>query len=531
MRQRLLTDPLRLIAAAVFLVFILYYGLCCFRAVWGGDFQMYCAGVSQLYRDFLHPAHEAMNVPGDQSTVYTPYLVLVAALGRLLGATPYRALQFAGLINLLVYLIAVGYFVSRFSMHRRASLAAASFLLVTLFVRWKHFGWSSETSVLTMQFVQSYPSTIGWALALFAFGLVEDFRRSRRPGLLIGLGAVLCLLLLTHVITATWVIGIMGLRALYVLVGERDWRLPLQLAAAIAAALGVAVLWPYSAFFGQSSMTEVREPSRFGEHPFIDFLNLYLVALPCAIWAIARVRRHAFIALAFLATFIALEVWRAAGISFGNRYSFFMAFWAQFLVAEAAAAGVLAIAGKLDETSTDLPVGRRYPRVDRPLTILLLVAAALSWFASPMWQEARKRSLARLSTPSELWRGTSPVDRYYSQFDGLARHLGPEDVAIMPVSRTAFDLASITGAQIVSSPNAHRVPDARIRERDMGRFFSDRATAQTRLEFARRYGATKVLLLRKQFRVLRTMEQLFGPPLYRDGNHALFDSSKAGRMR
>jgi hypothetical protein len=101
----------------------------------------------------------------------------------------------------------------------------------------------------------------------------------------------------------------------------------------------------------------------------------------------------------------------------------------------------------------------------------------------------------------------------------------------MPVSRTAFDLASITGAQIVSSPNAHRVPDARIRERDMGRFFSDRATAQTRLEFARRYGATKVLLLRKQFRVLRTMEQLFGPPLYRDGNHALFDSSKAGRMR
>ena len=69
----------------VFAAFLEYYGLLCFRGEWGGDFQMYCAGISRLYENFLHPAHEAIDVPGSQSTVYTLHLVLVAALGKLFG--------------------------------------------------------------------------------------------------------------------------------------------------------------------------------------------------------------------------------------------------------------------------------------------------------------------------------------------------------------------------------------------------------------------------------------------------------------
>jgi hypothetical protein len=522
-------DAARIFAAAVFAAFLLYYGLCAFAVRWGGDFQMYCAGVAALYRDFQTPFHEAMDVSGSQSTVYTPYLVLVAAIGKLCGSSPYRALQVAGLVNLGLYLVAIRYFVSRTSMHRHTALAAACFLLVTLFLRWGHFGWSSETSVVTMQWVQAYPSTIAWAMAFFAFGLVEDLRAARRRRTLVMLAAVLWFLLLTHVITATWVIGMVGLRGLYVFAGDRDWRFAALLAGAVAAAVAVAALWPYSSFFGQGSMTEVREPSRFGRNPFLDMLGLYLVAVPAAVWLVVRVRRHAFMVMGFAATFAALELWRLLGISFGNRYSFFMAFFAQFLVAEAVAAGALAVAGALDHERTELPAERPRPRIDRPVAIILLVAAALAWLPSPMWGKARSDRTSRLASPAALWRRPSPHDAYHAQLGGLAAALRPGDVVLMPLSRAAFDVASLTGARVVSAPNAHRVPDARARERDVNLYFSDRATPAQRLEIAVRYCATRVLLVRPKPPLLRALQQQLGAPMYRDRAHVLFDVSASVR--
>ena len=91
-------------SGVVFVAFVGYYGLLCFRHQgWGGDFQMYNAGISQLYRNFLEPLHEAMDAPGSQSTTYTFYVVVLAAFGKALGATPYRVLEVAGAFNLLAY--------------------------------------------------------------------------------------------------------------------------------------------------------------------------------------------------------------------------------------------------------------------------------------------------------------------------------------------------------------------------------------------------------------------------------------------
>ena len=511
-----------LIAAAVFASFLLYYGLCAFRTRWGADFQMYCAGVARLYRDFLHPAHESMAAPGAESTVYTLYLVLVGGLGRLLGATPYRALQIAGLVNLVLYAAAIRYFVSRTSMHRHTWLASACFLLVTLFMRWDQFGWSSETSVLTMAYIQAYPSTAAWAMAFAAFALVEDFHRARRLRHLIGLGGLLCALLLTHLITASWVIGIVLLRGLHLLVQERAWRFPLLLLAAVGAALALAALWPYSSFLDQGSMTGVREPSRFGRHPLSDFANLYLVAIPCAIWLIARVRRHLFFATGFAATFAALELWQALGITYGNRYSFFMAFFAQFLVAEAATAGLLAIASALP-----LDPERARPAIDRPVALALLAAIALAWLPSPMWQVARKKPLTRLASPAELLRRASPHDAYYHQFDGVP--IEPADIVLMPVSRSSYDLASVTGAAVVVSPNAYEVADESQRLRDIDRFFEKTTTPPTRRLILARYCPTRLLLPRAQFALLPALTQELGPPAHQDRRQVLFSLPPCSR--
>src|SRR5256885_4888719 len=91
-------------------LFVAYFGLHCFRYPWVGDIGRHCATVASLYRDLGHPTHEAMLLPGSTSEVHTPYMVGIAALGRGMGVTPYRALQLAGLLNLAFYAAAIWFF-------------------------------------------------------------------------------------------------------------------------------------------------------------------------------------------------------------------------------------------------------------------------------------------------------------------------------------------------------------------------------------------------------------------------------------
>jgi hypothetical protein len=545
----LVSTPL---AALVLGAFVLYYGLCCLRVTWTGDLQAYCAAVSHLYRDFLHPAHDAFDEPGIPSAIYTPYIVLVAGAGRVLGVSPYRALQLAGIANLVLFVLGARSLMRRHSMHRWPWLATACFVLVTLFLRWQNFGWSSETSVVTLQWVPAYPSTLAWGLAFFALALVEDLRSpGRLPARAAGLAALLGFLLLIHLITASWVLGVLALRAgqlsFFREPSEGSRPLPRQssdeqarlrstrfadrrrsvarwwrpLAAVAAAAAGgfvLALLWPYTPFLGQSSLREVAERSDLGREPFADQLDLYLVAIPCAAWLVTRARRHLFFVVGFAATAAALLLWRAIGVGFGNRYAFFMAFFAQFLVAEVATAGLLVLL-------RSPPVGRSF-WLDRVTPVALLLAAALAWIPSPMWKTKENT----LPSPLALWRRPSTHDAYYAQFGALPAQVRRDDVVLMAGWQRAFDFLAITGAKVVSTRTLHRIPQTEARGQEMGLLFSEDARPEARLAIIRKYCATKVLLPSDRARVVAALQAWLGAPMYRDGQYTMFDVAPLGRQ-
>ena len=516
----------RWFSGIVFAAFLGYYGLLCFRHQgWGGDFQMYCAGISQLYRNFLEPLHEAMDAPGSQSTTYTFYLVVLAAFGKVFGATPYRVLEVAGAFNLLAYCLGAAYLYSRFSLHRRWWLPAACFVYASTCVRWLHFGWSSELSLTNLQYIQSYPSTLAWALAFFSFGLAHDVQQHRRVRDVAILAAVLAVALLTHVLTASWMIGIVGLHASWSAARRRDIRLLVRPGLAVAAAVALASLWPYSPFFGQSSMSNVPEGSPFGASPLRDFPTAYALALPCIVYLIVRFRRHAFWVLAFLATLGALALWRHRGFTFGNRYSFFAAFCAHFVIAEVMALGVLALVGRLREP----PRARLAAWLDRPLAIAVLALALVSWVPSPMGERAaRATDYGKLLSPFELLRLESPLEAYYREVEELVPFIGPSDRVITPVTRAVFDFATVTGARMVSSPNAWLVPERVPRQRDMNLFFSRGAKPRDRDAIVRRRHATRVLLPRSHFVYLGGLLQQLGEPLYRSDRYVVWAVKPAG---
>jgi hypothetical protein len=506
----------------IFGAFFAYFILLCFRHDgWGGDFQLYCAAVSRLYHGFLHPSHEAMPVPFYQSTAYTLYLVVVAALGKLLGATPYRALEWAGVVNLLLLGGSVAYLFSRASIHRRWWLPAACFMYTMLFLRWHHFGWSSEINLTNLQYVQPYPSTAAWYLSFFSFGLMKDLSRKRRLVETAALGLLLGALLMTHVLTASWAIGIVGLHALWTGGAQSSWRALLLPLLAIGIAVGLAAVWPYSPLFGQQSMWHVQEPHDFGD-PLVDMPNLYAVSVPCYAYLLLRLRRHAFWLLGLAATGGALYVWRVTGFSFGYRYSFFMGFFPQFVIAEVMALGIYALLGPLVELSAR----RRWAGLDRPLLLAILIGSLVAWLPSPMLRKARQEvHYGTLRSPLTIWRRPSPMQEYYARFDELRPYLSEADLVLFPVSRDAFDLASITGAQVVSSPNALLVPDRWGRERDVAQFFDPAASPGERDDVLAEHHPTKLVLPAQRFDLLSPLTEQYGPPVFSNERYALWDLS------
>ena len=499
----------------MFAGFVSYFGLLCFRQKWSGDFQLYCAAVTRVYEDALHPSHEVVTAPATESFAYSPYLVLLALVGKLLGVSPYRALQLAGCANLVLFCASAAYLFARHSLHRRWELAATCFLFVTLFVRWKYFDWSSETSVVALGWVQAYPSTIAWVLAFFVLGLLKGGVERGRVGSLAAIAGAVALLLLTHGLTASWIVGISGLYGFVSSVRQRSALPLLQLLAALAGGFGLALLWPYSPLLGQSSLLAAQEGAPFGASPFIDFPNLYYLALPCAAYLVLRLRRHGFWLLGMVVTLGVLMLWRRLGIDYGNRYAFFGAFFAQFLLAEVMALGLLGLSRPLYELSA----ARRRPWLDRPLTLAVALSALSAWQPSPMWREYGKA----VRPPWALLRAPSAHDAYYARFGALKPLLTGDDVVLAQSSDgLVFDLAAITHAHFVSASFMVRVPDQGQREADVQNFFDPESSADRRQEIALRRRATKVLLMSRQFALLEPLQRKLGRPLYQDDEFAVF---------
>jgi hypothetical protein len=515
-----------IVSVATFSWFIGYYGLVCIRPDWGGDFQLYCAGIARLYRDLLHPLHEAIDLPSSQSTLYNPGLVGLALIGKLVGATPFGALQIAGIFNLVLFAAGACFLFSRASIHREWWLAAACFVMVTLLLRWYHFGWASEISLTNLQYIQPYAGTFAWGLAFIAFGLLEDLRKRGRWIELVALTAILSLLLSIHMFTASWVTGVTGLFAIWVSIRQRSVRPLAWAAVALCAALVPALLWPYAPFMDQFGDTPLVRSIRFinsgepwAQAPLASFPTLYALGLPCFAYVWWRLRRHGFWFVALIASLAMVLLLRELGQSQVARYAALVVFFPQFIVAEVATLGVLALLGPLPE----LPPERKFARCDRPLSIAVLSVAAFSWLVSPMRATAKQtEDWGGLPSIRALLRRPSAQAAYYRQFSDVAPYIHPTDVVMMPAWRAVLDFASITGASVVATPLAMRVTDDNERADAVARFFDTETSGETRLWIAHQYGATKILVPSSAFQLLPALTETFGEPIFQGEERALF---------
>ncbi len=522
MKVRSAASAEALLGLAALATFVVYFGIHCFRYPWVGDLLRHCASVASLDRSFSHPTHEAMPVPGTQSDVHTPYIVAVAAVGKLVGVTPYRSLQIAGVANLVFYAWAVWFFFRTFSLLRGSWVPPAAFLLVSLFLRNRLFWWASETSFASVRLIQAYPSFFAWGTALTCFALAERFLRRPRVAPLAGIAVFVWATTLSHNLTASWIVGIVGLRAGIALAAPAGQRRgALVLLGTLAAAIALALPWPYFDIRVSPGLLKIPEGSEFGNHPFRDMAGLYALALPAALFFAAR-GRHLFWLAGFAATFLALQAFRVLGFEYGNRYAFFQAFFAQAFVAEAAAFAVALLLPATERLPENLRIG---PALRKAL-LLFGGATALLTAAAPAVRE-ESRAGRPLLTLRELAALPPTHDVYYARLGEVGQKLGPADIVMMPVEHAAWDVSSITGARVVASLFAYRVPDYNARVRDVARFFAPEADRSERRVILRRWGVTKVLLTPRVSDRERGMASELGPPIARTETLILFDAAGA----
>ena len=176
----------------------------------------------------------------------------------------------------------------------------------------------------------------------------------------------------------------------------------------------------------------------------------------------------------WLATVGALFTLEALGVSYAARFGLFAAFFAFALVAEGASFAFDAL----------------WRRPAASLSFLLALGLTLA--LSPGLRAEARRGRPLLG-PLELYAAPMPADPIDEDAPALADALVASDVVMMPVDHLAFDLAALSGARVVLSPFASRVPDAAAREAAVKAFFDEGTSVTARQEILRRYEVSVVL--------------------------------------
>lgn len=488
-------------ALAVLALALLYAGDAPLRGGFGLDAYHHLAGVRELMKGEFPPRHNLVAGYAPQGH-YGPYLVGVAGMARTLGLSPLQALYVAGVVNLLLFVLALGAVTARL-----LGPLAARFSPVTALLFWgpwprpgagsTSWGWPGTTSLADPHNF-FYPNQAGLVLLLVVLllllpGPFLGLGERARYAIAVALGAVL---VASHALTGmAFALALGALAFSGFLVRSASPRRAAALLALPLLALALACLWPYypvagllKAFTLPALRTPVVASAVAGGAvlalpaapplPVFDTLGPALLGLP---FALVLARRGQPFLLVWAGTSLLLGV--VPALPLYQRFLFYAA-----LPLQIAAAGLLQAAfarGGLARAGAGA----------------LLVACLLS-------TSYRASALLSRERPD-----LSFIDR-----------LTPEEAVVLTDPRTGNGVAGLTGRKVVLPENPDLFllmhGDGAQRGQDLRRFFDAATPAEERGAIARRWGASYVLVDRL---AAPELPALPWSALYEGGGYVLYD--------
>ena len=208
---------------------------------WIGDFWEHSAVVRELATHPAHPRHPLLLVDAPHAFA-NPYALVVAMLCRLIGASSVIALTVASLVNLVLIFLALRVFVRRLApVHAEAT---SFYLLLFMLLLWGPDAWqfSGFYHVNVLSHALAYPSACAFWVSLLLLVLNAKRVAGGTARLLLATIPMSAFVLLVH--PPAFLFAATGLLAMTIDARER-WLQALIALASLAAAVGLALLWPY----------------------------------------------------------------------------------------------------------------------------------------------------------------------------------------------------------------------------------------------------------------------------------------------
>jgi len=454
------------IACLVLLPFVCLFGFTRPFAM-DADIWEYAATVREISVHPLHPQNPLLALPGDTSPRFTPYTIAWGLFMRATGLPLFPVMGVAALANFLLLVTGLWCFASR----QFRSPALPLYALAAMLLVWGK-GYAQATAYHLEFFLVSlsYIGVFTFAICLHALASLRAWLDGEGRGALAGYAALAVIAFVCHPITALF--GFIAAAAL--LADARAWKRGALVQAVPLLALGGALAWPYFDYW--AVLTKGSSESWFQMPLFEDRLRALgplLLGVPLVLVQ-AFARRRFFVFYGALICFGAYAISDVLDIRIGGRFLIFTAFFLH-----------LAIALTLEEAAvlrggTWRTPGRRR-RIAAALVLVLFIPA-LPWRVLGL-----RRQIDRVARP--------PVGALWT----LDRSLHAGDI-VMTDPAAGYVLPAITGARVVAQAKGNPLIQAEIERRraDAWRFFHEPMMPEERREMLRKYGATHVLIDRRQ---------------------------------
>jgi hypothetical protein len=435
------------------------------RGYFSSDFWEHAAVVRELSVRPFSPEHPLLSVDATHA-YFSPYLLAVALAARATGISAISALASAGLVNIVLLILALRRFLVRLLPQGEA---AAPYALLFIFFLWGKdaWMWSGFLHIGMLGYDASYPSTFAAAAMFLSLSLLLDALDRGRSLAFIGIALLLALCILTHPPTA--VVLLAGLAALFLArVNNRFLINGVLLAGAVVVGVVGALAWPY---FPVRQLL-VAQPAEFHLWNVVFYQGVpaqvwpAMLALPVLVWRLRGNRRDPLV----LFVAVLIVIYALGGIT--GKYGLGR------VIAYIVVLVQIALGAAVATWESRLPARRAWLAAACTLMVIL---GLLAYTRPP---------LPRLRYERPLWHDVGSI----------LTPVHPGEV-VLADSRTSYMVPVLTGGRVVAWRHpVYWVPDHAERRQAQERFFAAATDAERRAVIAR-YQVRWILLNRREVRL------------------------------
>lgn len=477
----------------------------CLQGIWVEDFWEHSAAVTEFTRNGLRPSHPQLALDAPH-TFLNPYSFTIGLLASSLKVDVIAALATVGVMNFALFCWGLRSFVATQCRNQEETSKVSFYALLFILFLWGAHPWpySGFFNFQILLFNLPYPSTFIGGLSLLTLGYVGQRCGELRTLQWIGLALIVCLALLTHPLTAQFLV--IGLVGQVIFTKHSSYGQLLKILIICALSIGLAALWPFYPFLellrGAGAVYDLSNGTMY--YHFLPRVWPFIFLSPLIAWAITR-REHRVLLFIFICT----SVIYIFGF-YTHKYSYGRIISYTVMVLQICCA---LMAYKFENRLS----GSRWHAL--PLYRLCMVSLLVGLSFFPL-----KSSVNRLLTAANSVRLDRPIFNQvsYKEFS-ILRDSIPKGSTVFANLDVSWLLPSFDAKVVAADHPLAFIPDAEQRRQDILKFFSTNTSIGARLELLLKYNADYLLIDKKSD---ENWQQIFQPFRKDSNSNVTFEDNR-----